>query len=144
MTRRWTAPAALGVVAAAVAVWLVRALAVLLAQGSLLDVLRVPSLTLLYAAGPALLCAVPLVLLARVVLPRVGRGTAALAAFGLAAGVLVGVAQCAVLLGTWPWLLAPPVAWELIGLPATGGLVGGLVASLVVASRGDVATPDPA
>jgi len=110
---------------------------VLLAHGLVLDVVRVPSLTLLHAAGPALLCAVPLVLLARTVLPRVGRGTAALAVFGLVSGVLVGVVQSAVLLAAWPWQLEPPLAWELIGLPATGGLVGGVVAALVVASRAD-------
>lgn len=131
MTRLWTRTGVVGVAAAVLTLWLARAVTVLLGQGLGPDVLVEPSLLLLYAAGPAVLCAVPLVLLARAVLPRAGRGVGVFLVLGLAGGALVGVVQAGVLLSAWPWGLPPGLLRELVGLPALSGAVGGLVAGLV-------------
>lgn len=130
MTRLWTAPAVAGVVAAVLTVWLLRAVQVLAAQGTGAIVVTGPSLLVLYAAGPAVLCAVPLVVLARAVLARTGRSLGVRAALGAVSGAIVGVVQTGVLLSSWPWEVGG-LAVELIGLPALGGLVGGVVAGLV-------------
>ncbi|ADG73982.1 conserved hypothetical protein [Cellulomonas flavigena DSM 20109] len=130
MTRLWTVPAVAGVVAAVLTVWLVRACQVLAADGWGATVVTAPTLLLVYAAGPAVLCAVPLVLIARTVLGRAGRSLPVHAGLGLLCGLLVGVVQTGVLLSSWPWQVGG-VADELIGLPALGGLVGGVVAGLV-------------
>lgn len=130
MTRLWTLPAVVGVLAAVLTVWLARAVQVLAVDGWGPTVLTAPTLLLLYAAGPAVLCAVPLVVLARAVLGRLGRALALYAALGVVGGALVGVVQTGVLLSSWPWQ-AGGVVDELIGLPALGGLVGGAVAGLV-------------
>lgn len=130
MTRHWTAPAVLGVAAAVLTVWLARAAQVLAVDGPGPLVVTAPSLLLLYAAGPAVLCAVPLVVLTRAVLGRLGRSLLIRAALGAVSGAVVGVVQTGVLLSAWPWE-AGAVADELIGLPTLAGLVGGVVAWLV-------------
>ncbi|KSW21533.1 hypothetical protein [Cellulomonas sp. B6] len=135
MTRRWTAPGVLAVLAAAVTVWLVRAVTLVTVDGFTVDAVTAPLRLLLYAAGPAVLCAVPVVLLARAAFARGGQGVAVHAGVGLAAGLLVGVVQTGVLLSTWPWLLDPGPRFELVVLPALGGLVGGVVAGLVKRRR---------
>lgn len=131
MTRLWTAPAVVGVLAAVLTVWLVRAVGVLLGEGPGSAVVTVPSLWLLYAAGPAVLSAVPLVLLARAALSRLGRSVGVYAMLGLLGGAVVGVVQTGVLLASWPWELTSGLAWDLVGLPAVGGVVGGTVAGVV-------------
>lgn len=131
MTRRWTTPGVLGVLAAVVTVWVLRAALVLAADGPGGPALTRPTLLLVYAAGPALLCAVPIVLVARAALARTGPRVAVHGAVGLLGGALVGVVQTRVLLSTWPWLLDAGPRVELVVLPAVGGLVGGLVAGLV-------------
>lgn len=135
MTRRWTAPAVAGVLAAVLTFWLVRAGGVLAAGGPGPEVLRVPSLAVLYAAGPAVLCAVPLVLLARATLARAGRSPGVYAVLGLVGGALVGVAQVGVLLGSWPWQLGAGLLGDMVGAPALGGLVGAVVAGLLAGRR---------
>ncbi|GIG41499.1 hypothetical protein [Cellulomonas phragmiteti] len=135
MIRLWTAPAVAGVVAAVLTVWLVRAVGILLAQGPGSPVVTVPSLWLLYAAGPAVLCAVPLVVLARAVLARFGSSPGLYTALGLVGGAAVGTALTGVLLAAWPWQLGPALAWEMVGLPTVGGIVGGTVAGLVARRR---------
>ena len=135
MMRHWTAPAVLGVLAAVLTVWCLGAVEVLLTGGPGPDVLTVPALRLAYAAGPAVLCAVPLVVLARAVLPRAGGSPAVYALLGLVGGALVGVVQTGVLLSAWPWELSADAAGEMVGLPALGGLVGGVVAGVVRARR---------
>jgi len=136
MTRLWTVPAVAGVLVAALTVWLVRAVAVLVAQGPGVSAVTVPALWLLYAAGPAVLCAVPLVLLARGLLTRLGRSVAVYTLIGLVGGAVVGVVQAGVLLSSWPWDLGPGLLWDMVGLPTLGGTVGGLVAGLVARTRG--------
>lgn len=131
MTRRWTAPGVLGVLAAAVTVWLARGLLLVAADGPSVDALTAGARLLVFAAGPAVLCAVPLVLVARAVLARTGPGVGVYALLGLLGGVTVGVVQTAVLLSAWPWELDGGPRVELLGLPALGGLVGGVVAGLV-------------
>ncbi|MBF0688783.1 MAG: hypothetical protein IR158_13590 [Cellulomonas sp.] len=135
MTRLWTLPAVAGVVAAALTVWLVRAVAVVVAQGPSVSAVTVPALWLLYAAGPAVLCAVPLVLLARALLTRLGRSVGVYALVGLVGGAVVGVVQAGVLLSSWPWDLGPGLLWDMVGLPTVGGTAGGLVAGLVARAR---------
>ncbi|MBD7919581.1 hypothetical protein H9657_15020 [Cellulomonas sp. Sa3CUA2] len=135
MTRLWTFPAVVGVAAAVLTVWLVRAVGILVAQGPSASVATVPSLGLLYAAGPAVLCAVPIVVLARALLARLGRSLAVYAVVGLAGGALVGVVQTWVLLSSWPWDLSSGLLGEMVGLPTLGGTVGGLVAGLVARRR---------
>lgn len=130
MIRLWTAPAVVGVVVAVLTVWLVGAVRVLAADGWGSTVLGTPSLLLLYAAGPAVLCAVPLVLLGRAVLGRTGGSLVVRAVLGACGGALVGVVQTGVLLSAWPWEVGDLVD-DLIGLPALGGLVGGITAGLV-------------
>lgn len=131
MTRRWTAPGVLGVLAAVVTVWVLRAALVLAVDGPGAPALTRPSLLLVYAAGPALLCAVPIALVARAALARTGPAVLGYGAVGLLGGALVGVVQPLVLLSTWPWLLGTGPLVELVVLPAVGGLVGGLTAGLV-------------
>ncbi|MBO0901500.1 hypothetical protein J1G42_16285 [Cellulomonas sp. zg-ZUI222] len=137
MIRHWTAPAVVGVVVAVVTAWVVRAAAFLLVDGPG-QALTGSATWLLYAAGPAVLCAVPLVVLARAVLGRFGPGPGVYAGLGLVGGALVGVVQTGVLLSAWPWQ-AGSAAWDLIGLPALAGLVGGLAAGAVRARRGTAA-----
>lgn len=131
MTRHWTRAGVTGVLAAVLTLWLASAARVLVEQGPSGAVLVEPSLLLLYAAGPAVLCAVPLVLLARAVLPRTGRRPWAFVALGLVGGLVVGVAQTWVLLSQAPWDLPPRLLRDLVGLPGLAGTVGGLVAGIV-------------
>ncbi len=131
MVRLWTAPGVAGVLAALVTMWVVRALPVLLVGGPGVPVVTVPALWLLYAAGPALLCAVPIVLLSRAVLARAGGSVPVYAVLGVVAGLLVGVVQTWVLLSVWPWQVDAVLAWNLVGIPVVGGAVGGLVAGVV-------------
>ncbi|MCC2334524.1 hypothetical protein [Cellulomonas wangsupingiae] len=135
MMRHWTAPAVLGVLAAVLTVWCLGVLEVLLTDGLGSAALTVPALRLVYAAGPAVLCAVPLVVITRAVLPRAGGSPGVYALLGLVGGALVGVAQTGVLLSAWPWELSAAAAREMVGLPALGGLVGGVVAGVVRARR---------
>ncbi|MCC2322886.1 hypothetical protein [Cellulomonas xiejunii] len=144
MTRHWTFPAVAGVAAAAVTVWLVRAVAVLVADGPSASAVTVPALWLLYAAGPAVLCAVPLVLLARGLLARLGRSVGVYTLIGLLGGAVVGVVQTGVLLSSWPWELAGGLLWDMVGLPTVGGVVGGLVAGLVARRRNPQGAPGAA
>jgi hypothetical protein len=144
MTRLWTLPAVAGVAAAALTVWLVGAVAVLVAQGPSVSAVTVPALWLLYAAGPAVLCAVPLVLLARVLLARLGRSVGVHTLIGLVGGAVVGVVQTGVLLSAWPWDLDGGLLWDMVGLPTVGGAVGGLVAGLVARRRDPRDAPGPA
>ncbi|UZN04464.1 hypothetical protein [Cellulomonas sp. S1-8] len=131
MTRHWTAPAVVGVVVAVLTVWLVRAVSVLVADGPGAGVVTEPTVWLVYAAGPAVLCAVPLVVLARAVLPRAGGSLAVYAVLGLVGGLLIGVVQTWVLTSAWPWQSSAGVVHDLVTLPAIGGLVGGAAAGVV-------------
>jgi len=142
VTRLWTAPGVVGVLAAVLTVWLLRAVPILVLDGVGAPLVTVPALWLLYAAGPAVLSAVPLVLLARTVLARAGRSVGVYAVLGLVGGLVVGVVQTAVLLSTWPWQQPAGLVWNLVGIPALGGLVGGVVAG-VVRRRQDATTSTP-
>lgn len=135
MTRLWTPTGVAGVLAAVITAWLVPAARLLAAAGPDRAVLVDPSLRLLYAAGPAVLCAVPLVVLARAVLSRTGRRPWAFVVLGLVGGLLVGVVQAAVLLSQAPWELSPPLLRDLVGVPALAGAVGGVVAGAVDRGR---------
>ncbi|QWC17034.1 hypothetical protein KKR89_05305 [Cellulomonas dongxiuzhuiae] len=143
MTRLWTFPAVAGVAAAVLTVWLVRAVGILVAQGPSASVVTVPSLGLLYTAGPAVLCAVPIVVLARALRAWLGRSAGVSTVVGLAGGALVGVVQTWVLLSSWPWDLSSGLLVEMVGLPALGGVVGGLVAGLVARRRDARDAGDP-
>lgn len=141
MTRLWTRTGVAGVLAAVLTLWLVQAARLLVDRAPFRSVLAEPSLLLLYAAGPAVLCAVPLVLLSRAVLPRTGRQPWAFVLLGLVGGLVVGAVQTAVLLSQAPWDLPPRLLRDLVGLPALAGAVGGVVAGLVD-RRGDVPETD--
>ncbi|SFK51816.1 hypothetical protein [Cellulomonas sp. KH9] len=142
MIRHWTAPAVVGVVVAVVTAWVVRAVGFVLVDGIGVEALTGSATWLLYAAGPAVLCAVPLVVLARAVLGRFGPRPGVYAGLGLVGGALVGVVQTGVLLSAWPWQVGS-AGWDLIGLPAVAGLVGGLAAGAVRARRGTDAPAAP-
>lgn len=131
MTRHWTRTAVTGVLAAVLTLWLVTAARLLVDQEPVGAVLVEPSLVLLYAAGPAVLCAVPLVLLARAVLSRAGRRSWVFVVLGLVGGLVVGVVQTWVLLSQGPWDLPPRLLRDLVGLPGLAGAVGGAVAAAV-------------
>jgi len=139
--RHWTAPGVAGVLAAVLTACLVRAVPIVLHDGFGASVVTVPGLWLLYAAGPAVLCAVPLVVLSRAVLARTAGSVGVYAALGVVGGLVVGVVQTWVLLSTWPWQQPGDVVWNLVAIPVLGGLVGGVVAGLVRRRR-DAARPD--